>query len=162
MKAKQALRLVMSAAGIAAAGSALAMGPGGPGAMGAGCGPMGAAYGSHRHGERDHQAMSGRRLESMKQALKITAEQESAWQAFEAAAKKQSEGMGAMRHDREADRNLAVPDRMAKHLEGMKQHLAAMEAVQAALGQLYAVLTAEQKAVADREFGPRQMRHRRT
>ena len=47
----------------------------------------------------------------------------------------------------------APPDRMIQRAELMKQRTASMEAMGTALKDLYAVLTPEQKAVADQHFG---------
>lgn len=56
-----------------------------------------------------------------------------------------------------------APEQMRRRVEFMKQRLSGMEAVAGALDQLYAVLTAEQKAVMDKHFSRMhgKMRHRR-
>lgn len=46
-----------------------------------------------------------------------------------------------------------TPDRMALRTEFMKQRVAGMESLNAAMKDLYALLTPEQKALADQRFG---------
>ena len=46
-----------------------------------------------------------------------------------------------------------APDQLAQHTEFMKQRIGTMDAMSAALKDLYAVLTPEQKAKADQRFG---------
>ena len=125
------------------------MGHGGPGGPGAKDGK----------GQADFAAIAAKRLDKFRSELKITASQENAWQAFAGKAKQQVEGMQAM-HDKmhpasakTADAaNVSAPERMDKGIEFMKQRLASMEAMNAALKDLYAVLTQEQKAIADKHF----------
>jgi len=127
-------------------------GPGGPGAKGA----------KGAKGQADFAATAASRLEKLRAELKITASQESAWQAFAGKAKQQVEAMQAM-HDKmhpaaaSADKapapaNLSAPERMDKGIEFMKQRVADMESMNASLKDLYAVLTPEQKAIADKHF----------
>ncbi|MCJ7837799.1 MAG: Spy/CpxP family protein refolding chaperone [Burkholderiales bacterium] len=122
-------------------------GPGngmGPGMMG-GYGP---GYGMHAWGNPDES------LAAMKAELAITEKQEGAWQAFTNNAKKQSESRQAwfakMHEARSAG---SAPEVLAQRTELMKQRQAEMEANTAALKDLYAVLTPEQKSVADQRFG---------
>lgn len=130
------------------------MGMGGPGsAMGArpGMGPMGGG---------DPAAMMESRLGYLKAQLKITTAQESAWQAFADQAKQQAAGMQAFHAQMQADGTTA-PQRMALHTAVMQQRAAAMTAMSTSFNQLYAVLTPEQKVIADQNFGmmgPRGMR----
>jgi purine nucleoside phosphorylase len=49
--------------------------------------------------------------------------------------------------------SVTAPERMAQHATAMQQRGAAMAAMSTALGSLYAVLTPEQKAVADQHVG---------
>jgi len=159
-----------SAATLAFAAPAFAqpagMGPGaGPGTgcgqgmgygqgMGRGMGPMG-----HMHGMGGRGGMMGANPAAMVEAhlaylktdLKITAGQESAWNAFAAKARKQAEGMHAF-HDKMRDGAGTVPERMEIRAEAMKQRAAGMEAMAGAVKDLYAALTPEQKAVADNDF----------
>lgn len=150
------------------AGSCMGNGP----AMGQAHGPMGGMAGPHgMHGRMadrasfDPAAMMEGRLAYLKSALKITDKQDSAWQAFSAKARQQGESMQARRASMPAqDTTLSAPERMALRTAVMKQRLDSMDAMAHALKDLYAVLTPEQKAVADQNFGNRLMafagRHR--
>jgi len=129
----------------------------GPGMMG-GYGPgygMGPGYG------RGPQAMYGgnfrnvdESLAALKEQLGITAKQDAAWQAFAKNAKQQSETRQAwfakMQQARSAG---SAPEIAAQQAEFMKQREADLQANAAALKNLYAALTPEQKQIADQSFG---------
>lgn len=102
----------------------------------------------------DFSAAAAARLDKFKTDLKITPAQDAAWQAFAGKAKQQVESMQAMHQQQPPAGNTAVsaPERMDKGIEFMKQQLANMETMNAALKDLYAVLTPEQKAIADQHF----------
>ena len=139
-------------------GPGYGMGPGygrgygmGPGMMG-GYGP---GYG------RGPQAMFGGyygnvddKLAALKAQLGITTKQDAAWQEFTKSAKKQNENQQAwfakMQQARSAG---SAPEFLAQQTEFMKQRQAELEANAAALKNLYAALTPEQKAIADQSFG---------
>ena len=124
----------------------------GPGAgMGRGMGPMGYGRGIGPQGYGNASAMAYARLAFLKSELKITSGQETAWQAFVAKAKQQAEGVQAA-ITKMRDTQTSVPDRLAQRTEFMKQRLAGMETMTAAVKDLYAALTPEQKAVADQRF----------
>lgn len=93
-------------------------------------------------------------LATLKSELDITAKQDSAWQAFANNAKQQNENRQAwfakMQEARSAG---SAPEALAQQTELMKQRHAEMEANAAALKNLYATLTPEQKAIADQRFG---------
>ena len=96
------------------------------------------------------------RLSDLKTALKITEAQEGAWQAFTAVSQQQFEQRQALRAQMQAQMQNATPADRAAHYEAMKTardtHFAARSK---ALTDLYAVLTPEQKAVADQQLrGP--------
>jgi Spy/CpxP family protein refolding chaperone len=110
-------------------------GRGGPGA-GAGFSPAAAADG---------------RLAALKTELNITANQESAWQAFATKAKAQVESMQAQRAQAFAA-NQTAPERLAQRAEFAKQRAAHVEAMSATVKDLYDVLTPEQKAIADQRL----------
>ena len=137
------------ALGIAAAAYAH---PGGDGPC-AGDGP-GMGYGPRSGASRSHDpaAFAERRLGHLKSELKISAEQEGAWQAFAAKAKQQGEAMRAL-HGKLPQAAATAPERMAQHAEAMRAGLAGMENMAAALKDLYAQLSPEQKAIADQHFG---------
>ena len=94
------------------------------------------------------------RLTGLKSELGITADQDTAWQAFVKNAKQQNENRQAwfakMHEARSAG---SLPELLAQQTEFMKQRQAEMEANAAALKDLYATLTPEQKTIADQRFG---------
>ena len=134
-------------------------------AAGAGCGP-GMGYGMHggRHGGMhggmvgpETPAVTAARLSDLKTELKITSVQDGAWQAYAAVVQQQAEQRQAMRTQMQAQmqdpKAAAAVDRTAQREAMMKlrsEHLAARSA---ALKDLYAVLTPEQKALADQRLG---------
>jgi len=93
-------------------------------------------------------------LAALKTELGITAKQDVAWQAFAKNAKQQSENRQAwfakMQQARSAG---SAPELLAQQAEFMKQRETELEASAAALKNLYAALTPEQKAIADQSFG---------
>ena len=151
------------ALGIAAAAYAYPGGGYGPGfgpctgdGPGMGYGPRGGMYGPQGRagmaGHFDPAAMIAARLAYLKTELKITPAQDAAWQAYSAKAREQSAGMLAMRGAM-LNATGSAPERLAERAALMKQRLAGMEDMAAAVKDLYAVLTPEQKAIADQEFG---------
>jgi len=119
-----------------------------------GMGHMGMMHGGRHGGEPG--AMAEQHLAKLKTQLKITAQQEPAWQAFAAKATEQAKAMQAQAAQRPAAAGsaaLPAPERMAQHLGTLKQRLAGMETMQAALKDLYAALTPEQRTAADQHFG---------
>jgi periplasmic protein CpxP/Spy len=78
--------------------------------------------------------------------LKLTAAQEPAWTAYQAAIKP---AMPANHIERAAMTRLPAPDRLAKMIDMSKQRTLTMEAHLGALNTFYGQLTAEQKAVFD-------------
>jgi Spy/CpxP family protein refolding chaperone len=81
------------------------------------------------------------RAAKLHEALKLTAQQEPAWAAFQAAMQPQPRA----KVDRETLRALPAPERMAQRVAMSKQRIARMEARQAALANFYAVLSPEQQ-----------------
>ena len=166
--------LVAAGAAFAHGGMGQGMGPGmgmGPGACqmqqpGAQCpqgaGPaagarqgMGPGMGMGMMGPGMHGAAAATNLAEAKTALKITAEQESAWNAYAAVVTRHVEARTNLQEKMRAqwaDPNAAAPDRAAIH-ETMLEFRKDMQAQRsAALKDLYAVLTAEQKTLADRNL----------
>ncbi|MDP2824017.1 MAG: Spy/CpxP family protein refolding chaperone [Sulfuritalea sp.] len=93
------------------------------------------------------------RLTRLKNELKLTAEQEPLWQVFAEKSKAEAgKGMQAMRERMKDDKPVSAPERMAQMQGIMKQRLAAMESVNESFNRLYAGLTPEQKAAADKHF----------
>lgn len=80
-------------------------------------------------------------------ALKITPAQEGAWQAYMSALKANMPQRGQF--DRAAMKDLPAPQRMEKHIEMAKAHIARMESNLAATKTFYATLTPEQQKIFD-------------
>ncbi|SCC91793.1 conserved exported hypothetical protein [Thiomonas sp. X19] len=113
-------------------------------------GQRGMAEGMRHWG--DTAAMVDGHLADTKAALNITAAQEPAWQAFATQAKQQAEAMQTMRGKlREA--NATAPDRMQARTQLLQQRLTGMEAMTKALKHLYAVLSPEQRSIANQRLG---------
>jgi hypothetical protein len=129
---------------------------------GAGAGPQ-AGYGpgprAAQGGPRGFGAAAGPaqnaelRLAYLKNQLNITAEQQPAFDAYATAVKKNAAAMQGFRTVMFQTQDPA--ERVAKRAEQMKQRAGDMEGVGAALKDLYAVLTPEQKTIADASMGPR-------
>ncbi len=123
------------------------------GGMGQGFGPgMGRGPGHGPMAGVDPSVMIDSHLGDLKAQLKITPAQETAWQTFTAAAKQQATDMQAMRAQMQQDSGTA-PERMTQRATVMQQRAAAIATMTTAFNALYAVLTPEQKAIADQNFG---------
>lgn len=169
--------MVALAAGFAAAASAGNAQPfaGGdcPGAYGAGPGMMGwGGGGPHGMGPRggygpqagpgwmgprgfgpgfNRESNAEARLAYLKSELKISAEQDAAWNAYGAAVKQQATQMQAFRT---AMFKAQTPqERLSLHAEQAKQRAAGFETLEKGLRDLYAVLNTEQQALADVHLG---------
>lgn len=129
-------------------GVAIAQGGGmGPG-KGGGCDGMGP--GRQVGMKFDPAERAEQRLDYLKYQLKITTEQEPLWNAYTEKMKLEAgKGMKAMRDS--ADDKLSAPERMTKMQSLMEERLAAMKGVHESFSRLYAVLTPEQKAIADKQ-----------
>lgn len=140
-------------------GPGYGMGPGmGPGyGMGMGMGPgMGPGYGMGRGmGPADMTAAASARTTQLKAELKITSAQETAWKAYETAVAQQAAAMQALRTQMQNTLpGASAPDWAAQREAMFKQRQAGLQAHTAAVKELYAVLTPEQRAIADRNMGP--------
>jgi Spy/CpxP family protein refolding chaperone len=139
-------------------GPGMGMGQGyGPG-MGQGHGPM---AGRGPMAGVDRAAMAESRLADLKTQLKITSAQEAAWQTFAAQAKQQAATRQAM-HAQMQESTGTAPERMGQRATAMQQRAAGMATMTNAFNALYAVLTPEQKTIADQSvgmMGGRGMRH---
>ena len=131
------------------------MGPGGGHRMGPGMGPgMGA-----RGNATDAEAAVAARLASLKVQLKITAAQEGAWASFEKQAREQATSQFALRQQmQEQMHGPQAQPRSAPDVAALRESMARLrqanaEKHTAALTSLYAALTPEQKARADRQLG---------
>jgi hypothetical protein len=112
--------------------------------MGRGMGPQ--AYGNPG-------AAVESRLAALKSDLKISSEQETAWQAYASKAKQQAEAMQALMTTMQGSTQASVPERLALRTEMMKKRQEGMEGMTSSFKDLYAVLTTEQKAIADQRVG---------
>lgn len=112
-----------------------------------------AMRGAMQRGMMDPGARVDQRLTRLKSAIKLTAQQEPLWQAFAEKSKEEAgKGMQAMRERMKDNKQLTAPERFREMQEGMKQRLAAMEAINESFNRLYSALTPEQKAAADKHF----------
>lgn len=128
-------------------------GMGGPGWMGGGRGHMGfGPYGGMS--ASDIAAVTANRTAELKSELKITPAQESAWKAYEAAVQQQAGAMQTMHTQMQSlwqnQTNPGSADFAAQREAMIKLHDSAWSGYNTALKDLYAVLTPEQKAIADR------------
>lgn len=104
-------------------------------------------------GMMDPSARVEQRLTALKTELKLNAKQEPLWLAFAEKSKAEAgKGMQAMRERMKDDRQISAPERMAQMQGIMKERVAAMESVNESFNRLYAGLTPEQKAAADKHF----------
>ncbi len=93
------------------------------------------------------------RLTQFKSQLKLTAQQEPLWQAFADKSKAAADkGIKAWRERIKDDKPVSAPERMAQMQAGMKERVAAMDSINETFVKLYAALTPEQKAIADKRF----------
>jgi periplasmic protein CpxP/Spy len=141
-----------SGAGRGAMGHGPAAGRGGPGMMhhgpGAGRGGPGGMWSNPAAAVEGH-------LAALKVEIKITPDQESAWKTFTDKARQQADAMIARRtqmFSQTPATTQSAPERLAQRTEFAKQGLASMEVMSAAVKDLYAVLTPEQKTLADRQL----------
>ena len=119
-------------------------GPGWAGARGGGYGP---GVGANVAANQDA------RLAYLKAELKITSAQESAWNTYAAAMKREAESMQALRNQMFAAAQSGGPEQFTQRAELMKQRAARAETMAGAIKDLYAALTPEQQALADLHFG---------
>ncbi len=116
----------------------------GPGAGKGGCDPAIDAMGMPGGGGMHRGANVEARLDSIKNELKITAQQEGAWQVFETAVKTQR----GQAHGPVSAKT--APERADAHVARMEQRLAGAKEIAQAVKDLYGTLSPEQKATADR------------
>jgi len=137
---------------------AMGYGPGaGRGAMGPGMMDQGPGAGRGGPGGMwsNPAAAAEGHLAALKVELKITPDQDSAWKTFTDKARQQADTMIARRAQMFSQAPAtpqSAPDRLAQRTEFAKQRMANMETMTAAVKDLYAVLTPEQKILADRQL----------
>jgi Spy/CpxP family protein refolding chaperone len=118
-----------------------------------GHGPMGRGMGPQAYG--NPAAVAEGRLSGLKLELKITAAQESAWKTFSDQAKQQAEAMQKLMTSVQGSAQATAPERLELRNQIMKKRQEQMEKGTSAFKDLYAVLTPEQKALADQGMGMR-------
>jgi Spy/CpxP family protein refolding chaperone len=116
-----------------------------------GQGPMGQGMGPQGFGNPS--AMADARNAYLKSELKITPAQESAWKVFADQTKQQVETMQALMSNVQGSAQATAPERLELRNQIMKKRQEQMEKGTAAFKELYAVLTPEQKALADQRVG---------
>lgn len=122
----------------------------GPGMMGGGGFGPGAAAGGGPAANMD--ARMDARLSFLKTELKITSDQQAAWDAYATQAKAQAATMQAF-HAQPPSTVQTATERIEQRAERATLRAEQMKAMSAAVKDLYAALTPEQKAVADQHFG---------
>lgn len=98
------------------------------------------------------------RLAALKSELKITPAQEGVWNAYVGQAKLQADSMRKWMITMHESTSASLPERSELHNQIWKQRQAHSETTAQTIKDLYAVLTAEQKPIADQllgGFGPR-------
>jgi len=121
----------------------------GPGA-GYGAGP-GGGFGPGAAGAGVTERMDAR-LAFLKDQLKITSDQEAAWDAYAKQAKTQVETMAAF-HAQGPIAAETPAERIEQHAARMKLRAQQAQAMSAAVKELFAVLTPEQQTIANQHFG---------
>jgi Spy/CpxP family protein refolding chaperone len=109
----------------------------------------------HRHS--DPVANSERHLLAFKKELNITNDQEQAWNTYAEKTRSNVKDIRDRTNEAMHDQPQTAPERFDRHIELMRKRLANFENMDEALKQLYATLTPEQKAIADRHFS--RLRH---
>lgn len=145
-------------AAVLATSALVALAQSGPGpAAGAGAGPGMYQPDGERHARQQERMKEhmAKRAADLKAKLKLSAEQESNWNAFLAAMKPPARASMPKREDLA---KLSTPERLDKMNELRKQRDAAFEQRDAATRTFYSALNAEQKKVFD-ESTARSHRH---
>ena len=112
-----------------------------------------------RHDPAKMQEFQAKRLAALKEKLKITSAQETAWTTFASGIQMQPNGPRPERGEME---KLTTPQRLDKMRDMRAQHTAAAEKRDATVKTFYAALSPEQQKTFDAEharMGPRGGRH---
>ena len=104
------------------------------------------------HQHNDPVANAERHLSVFKSELKITPDQEQSWMTYAEKTKRNVKEIRDRMNEAMHDKPQTAPERFDRHIELMKERLASFERMDDALKQLYAVLTPEQRAIADQHF----------
>lgn len=105
---------------------------------------------THQH--PDSVAKVEKRLASFKEELKITSDQEQVWATYAEKTTSNVKDIRDRMNEAMHDKPQTATERFDRHIELMRERLASFEKMDDALKQLYAALTPEQKAIADRHF----------
>ena len=102
-----------------------------------------------------------RRIAGLQRRLKITPEQQPQWDAFAAVMRQNAGHMEALQRER-ADKvaTMSAPDDMRSYADVARAHADDLQRLATAFDTLYAAMTPEQKAEADRTFHEFQGRRR--
>ena len=92
------------------------------------------------------------RLANFRNELKITRDQDQAWAAYAETTRSSVRDIRDRMNEAMHDKPQTAPERFDRHIELMRERLASFEKMDQALKQLYAALTPEQRAIADRHF----------
>lgn len=92
------------------------------------------------------------RLANFREELKITRDQDQAWAAYAETTRSSVRDIRDRMNEAMHDKPQTAPERFDRHIELMRERLASFEKMDQALKQLYAALTPEQRAMADRHF----------
>jgi protein CpxP len=92
------------------------------------------------------------RLANFKEELKITKGQEQAWAEYAEKTRSNVKDIRDRMNEAMHDKPQTAPERFDRHIELMRERLASFEKMDEALKQLYAALSPEQRAIADRHF----------
>lgn len=103
------------------------------------------------HANSKEMVRAEKRLGELKAKLKLTAEQEPAWQAFADKMNAQGKNMGASREKMWQEMPGTSPERMARAAEAMKERAQTMAEMADAVKAFYDVLTPAQKATFDKK-----------
>ena len=103
--------------------------------------------------ERGTAAQAERRIAGLQRRLKITPEQQPQWDAFAAVMRQNAAHIETLQRER-ADKvaTMNAPDDMRSYADVARAHADDLQRLAAAFDTLYAAMTPEQKAAADRTF----------
>jgi len=125
------------------------------GAVQAHDGGSGAGFGGRHSG--DPVAAADQRLARLKADLKITAAQEPAWNAYAEQIKQHAGEMqaqhGTMHDSNSGNTRPSAPERVERQAQAAKKQQEHLERLAVLTRDLYAVLTPEQKTLADQRLG---------
>jgi Spy/CpxP family protein refolding chaperone len=113
----------------------------------------GASYGRGHSG--DPAAAAEQRLTRLKTDLKITAAQEPAWNAYAEQIRQHAGEMKALHDSMSGNVPASAPERIEQQAQFAKKQQEHLERLAVLTKDLYAVLTPEQKTLADQRLGGR-------